>query len=69
MKYIYTMPMCGACLKLKKKYIRDGVKYIERDGKRLTDPPGDIDNIDRDAMMRLSMNNMVFPIEVEDSDV
>ena len=57
--------MCSACIALKKKYDKDGVEYIERDGNRLSTPDGRKDQVDVDAFVQLNMQNMVFPVEVE----
>lgn len=65
MKYIYTKDMCSACTELKEKYDSEGIKYIERDGDRLKTPAIDRDDIDLDAFVQLSIQNMVFPVEIE----
>jgi len=67
-KYIYTMPFCSECIKLKKKYKEEGIDFIERDGSRLKNIPIDVDDIDRQAMVVLSMQNLTFPVEVEVQD-
>ncbi len=41
-----------------------GIKYIERSANRLKTPPVDRDDIDVDAFVQLSMQNMVLPVEV-----
>jgi arsenate reductase-like glutaredoxin family protein len=65
MIYIYSMPMCSACIELKRKYRDKNIEFVERDGNRLKQIPIDVDDIDREAMVKLSMQNMVFPVEVE----
>lgn len=65
MKYIYTLDNCPKCVKLKEMYDSQGIEYTERDGGRLKTPAADQDNIDKDAFVQLSMQNMVFPIEVD----
>lgn len=64
MKYLYSLPNCPKCDKLKKEYDKQGIEYIERDGNRLTTPSDDRDDIDVDAFVQLSMANMRFPVEV-----
>ncbi len=64
MKYIYTKDMCSVCIELKAKYDADGTEYVERDGGRLKTPAEDRDSIDVDAFVQLSIQNMVFPVEV-----
>lgn len=65
MKYIYTATACPACEKLKREYSEQGIEFIERSGQRLKAPPEDRDDIDVDAFVQLSMNNMVLPVIVE----
>lgn len=69
MKYVYTSEMCGNCIKLKKEYDEKGVKYIERDAKRLKQIPDDYDKIDEEAFALLCGNNMELPVVVEDGVV
>jgi glutaredoxin len=64
MRYIYTAPECPKCESLKDKYITQGVEYIERDADRLKNPAIDRDDIDVEAFVQLSMQNMVLPVEV-----
>ncbi len=65
MKYIYTKPMCSACVKLKQAYDTQGVEYVERDADRLKNPMDDVDEIDKIAFTQLAMQNMTLPVEVE----
>lgn len=65
MKYIYSKSMCGACIALKKKYDDEGIEYVERDGSRLQKPADNSDEIDREGLVQLAMQNQVFPVEVE----
>ncbi len=65
MKYIYTAPNCPRCDKLKKTLNMQGITYRERSGDRLTSPTKDKDDIDVDAFVQLSMQNMVLPVEVD----
>lgn len=62
------MPMCSACEALKKEYRDKGIEYIEREGNRLKEVSIDKDEIDELAMVKLSMQNMVFPVEIEIED-
>ncbi len=68
MKYIYTAPECPKCESLKEKYKADGVEYIERDAERLKTPTPDRDDIDVEAFVQLSMQNMVLPVEIDNSN-
>lgn len=65
MKYIYTKDLCGACIDLKSKYKEQGIEFIERDGNRLSNPGDDRDEVDQEAFVQLSMQNMIFPVEVD----
>ncbi|MFQ5964466.1 MAG: hypothetical protein ACE5KZ_09300 [Candidatus Scalinduaceae bacterium] len=65
MKYVYTAPECPKCETLKGKYKTQGVKYIERDAERLQKPAEDRDDIDIEAFVQLSMQNMVLPVEID----
>jgi len=47
-KYIYTKPMCGACIELKKSLDLQGIKYEERSAARLEFPE---DEVDREAFL------------------
>ncbi len=62
MKYIYTSTECPKCDKLKKKYKTDGVQFVERSADRIKQPE---DEIDREALVQASMQNMELPVEVE----
>ena len=61
MKYIYTSPDCPKCEALKKKYRDQGVSYEERSADLIKNPG---DNIDREALIQASMQNMELPVEV-----
>ncbi len=65
MKYIYTAEDCPRCETLKDEYKSKGVEYTERDAERLKSPTHDRDEIDVDAFVQLSMQNMVLPVEIE----
>ncbi len=62
--YIYTQPDCSKCDNLKRDYDRQGISYIERSANRFKKPPIDRDDIDIDAFVQLSMQNMVLPVEI-----
>ena len=64
MKYIYTAEDCPRCHSLMAAYKTQGIKYIERSDERLKSPAIDRDEIDVDAFVQLSMQNMVLPVEV-----
>ncbi len=65
MKYVYTSEMCGACIKLKKQYDTESIKYIERDASRLKQPVDNYDDIDKEALVQLMMQNETLPVVVE----
>lgn len=66
MKYIYTVKDCPRCETLKAGYKEQGIDYIERDVDRLKVPAADKDDIDVDAFVQLSMQNMQLPVEIND---
>lgn len=65
MKYIYTAPECPKCDALKESYKAQNIEYIERDAQRLKNPAHDRDNVDIEAFVQLSMQNMVLPVEID----
>ncbi len=65
MKYIYTSPDCPKCDALKERYKAAETEYVERDADRLKNPAHDRDEIDVEAFVQLSMQNMVLPVEVD----
>ncbi len=65
MKYIYTAPDCPKCESLKESYKTQSVEYVERDAERLKNPALDRDDIDIEAFVQLSMQNMVLPVEID----
>jgi hypothetical protein len=67
MKYLYTAPDCPRCVKRKKELSLQGIVYEEREGSRLTNPANH-DDIDVDAFVKLSQQNMVLPVEVDYHD-
>jgi glutaredoxin len=62
MKYIYTATDCPKCESLKKKYKAEGVQFIEREAGRIKQPE---DEIDREALVQASMQNMELPVEID----
>ncbi len=62
MKYIYTAPDCPKCESLKKKYRVEGIQFVERESDRIKQPE---DEIDREALVQASMQNMELPVEVD----
>lgn len=62
MKYIYTSNECPKCDALKKRYNEFGIVYIERIADRMKAPE---DDIDIQALVQASMQNMMLPVEVE----
>ncbi|MCP5005699.1 MAG: hypothetical protein GY941_17450 [Planctomycetes bacterium] len=65
MKYIYTAVDCPKCETLKEKYKTEGVEFVERDAERLKKPSDDRDEVDVEAFVQLSMQNMVLPVEID----
>lgn len=64
MKYIYTAPDCPKCETLKESYKAQNIEYVERDADRLKKPTDDKDDIDVEAFVQLSMQNMILPVEI-----
>ncbi|MGQ3686154.1 MAG: hypothetical protein ACUBOA_14285 [Candidatus Loosdrechtia sp.] len=62
MKYIYTTENCPKCESLKKKYILEHVPFVERNADRIKQPE---DDIDREALVQASMQNMELPVEID----
>lgn len=62
MKYLYTSNQCPKCDNLKKMYKELGVVYIERIADRIKAPE---DDIDREALIQASMQNLALPVIVE----
>lgn len=62
MKYIYTSSQCPKCDELKKKYNEFGIAYIERMSDRMKAPE---DDIDIQALVQASMQNLALPVIIE----
>jgi len=61
-KYIYTAENCQKCETLKKKYRVEGVRFVERNADRIKQPE---DEIDREALVQASIQNMELTVEVD----
>ncbi|KKO18950.1 MAG: hypothetical protein DCC43_03255 [Candidatus Brocadia sp.] len=61
MKYLYTAEDCPKCETLKKKYRAEGIRFVERNADRIKQPE---DEIDQEALVQASMQNMELPVEV-----
>jgi len=62
MRYIYTAHDCPKCESLKEKYRTEGVRFVERSADRIKQPE---DDIDREALVQASLQNMELPVEIE----
>lgn len=62
MIYLYTNQNCPKCEKLKEKYKLENTQYVERDASRIKTPE---DEIDREALIQASMQNMELPVVVD----
>jgi arsenate reductase-like glutaredoxin family protein len=62
MIFIFTAENCTLCEKQKEAYKQNGTVYTERSADRLKSPE---DDIDREALIEASMNNMALPVIVE----
>lgn len=62
MKYIYTVNNCPLCENLKKKYKEFEIQFIERTADRIKTPE---DDIDREALIQASTQNMTLPVVVD----
>ncbi len=65
MKYIYTKPDCPKCVAKKEEFTANGIEFVERDSDRLKNPAVDRDQIDVDAFVQLSMQNMMLPVVID----
>lgn len=61
MIYLYTAENCPKCEILKKKYRTEGIRFVERNADRIKQPE---DEIDQEALVQASMQNMELPVEV-----
>ena len=62
MYYIFTHEECPKCESLKIKLKEHGHEYVERDTARLKNPE---DEIDKEALVEASLQNMTVPVVVE----
>lgn len=60
-KYLYTQDNCSLCKKVKEDYEKRGIVYVEREAIRIKSP---MDEVDREALVQASMQNMLLPVEV-----
>lgn len=68
MKYLYTTPNCPKCTVRKHELDKANTPYEVRDADRLLKPSkydNSGDAIDIEAFVKLSMNNMQIPVEVD----
>ena len=61
MLYLYSMENCPKCEKLKAKFNKEGITFEERSSDRIKKPE---DEIDQEALIEASMNNMEMPVVV-----
>ena len=62
MKYIYTQANCPKCESLKSGLIKQGILFKERPAERLQNRT---DQIDVDGFIKLQMQNLTLPVEVD----
>lgn len=62
MIYLYTTDNCCNCESLKQEYKTKNIQYVERSADRIKSP---VDEIDREALINASMNNMELPVIVD----
>ncbi len=67
MIYLYSKPMCSACMERKEELHKQGLVFIERDSGRILAP---LDDIDKEAVIQISMQgkaitNIELPVEIE----
>lgn len=62
MKYIYTTENCSKCELQKTEWNKKFVRYEERNASRIKNPE---DEIDQEALIRASLQNMNLPVIVE----
>lgn len=62
MIYIYSSDLCPKCEAAKNKYAAQNIPYEERSADRIKAPE---DEIDRDALIQASLQNMELPVIVE----
>ncbi len=65
MKYLYSALNCPRCEKRKTELRDQSIAFVERDADRLKKPADDKDDIDVEAFVQLSMQNMILPVEVD----
>ena len=65
MIYLYTAEDCPRCEKRKTELKESGKVFVLRDADRLKKPTDDQDEIDIEAFVQLSIQNLILPVEVE----
>lgn len=65
MKYLYSKEFCGACEKRKVELMESGKPFTMRDGDRLGNDPRIFDEADKEAFIKLQMQALTFPVEVD----
>ena len=63
-RYIYSMKDCPKCDKLKNQLREEHATFIERSGERLSGDTRIMDNIDKEAHLKLQMQNLTFPVDI-----
>lgn len=62
MIYLYSKPMCGACVERKNQLVHDNTPFEERSGNRILEPE---DEIDHEMFLKLAMSGKaVSPLEL-----
>ena len=57
--------MCSACDQAKAGLRNGRISFVERSGDRLDLDPKIFDDIDKEAFLKLQMQNLTFPIELD----
>lgn len=60
--------VCSECEKRKQELKEQGLPHEIRDGERLKGGHKDWDDVDLDALVKFTMQDRTFPVEVERSD-
>ena len=66
MLYIYTTEDCPRCITQKAMWTELGIKYVERSANRLK---AFEDDIDKEALVVASTQNMELPVIVDSEDI
>lgn len=65
MIYLYSKEFCSACEKRKVELMEGAGQFIMRDADRLDNDPRIFDEADKEAFLKLQMQNLTFPVEVD----